>query len=163
MTAQRDITAFVRSLERGIKASIRSAVLKDIGKQARNVIVDRTRRGFSVKMTGDNKRIMKPLRQSTILRRQRKRLAATTSPSTSNLTESGQMLRSIGSSVKSGVITISPRRTRRDGKTNQQVANFVSGERPFLNLSRSEFEAVAESFDEALDKSLRESLSRLRR
>jgi hypothetical protein len=56
-------------------------------------------------------------------------------PRLSNLTFTGQLLRSITSSVKNGAISIFVTGTRRDGLTNEKVAGYVSEQgRPFIGL-----------------------------
>ena len=70
-----------------VKATRTSA--DEVGKLGRQIIVDRTKKGR------DAKGPLKGLKPSTIQRRQDADLAPDTSPSTSNLTESGGMLNSL--------------------------------------------------------------------
>jgi hypothetical protein len=109
------------------------------------LIVDRTKSGFGVKNEKAVK--LKPLKRSTIERRKRSQLAGDTSPSKSNLTETGNMLDSV------------TYRTNKKGYTifvkddNKKVAG-VSEDRPFLGLTDKDQDRLAEILDTELLKLL---------
>lgn len=61
------------------------------------------------------------------------------SPARSNLTMTGQMLKAIEFKVKDTSVTVYiNNNVRDDGKTNEQVAQLVSKDRPFLGITESE-------------------------
>jgi len=124
----------------------RSRRLRELGSFAAELIRKRTRKGFGVARPGGNRRKLKRLARSTIEYRTRykKLLSSKTSPRKSNLTFTGQLLDSIKLKVTKGRVTIGPRGRRRDifGRssrtTNEQVAVFVSKDRPFMSLGKVE-------------------------
>lgn len=74
----------------------------------------------------------------------RPKLHPQTSPGKSNLTFTGQMLDSLGiTKITRNSVEIGPRGRRTDSAlSNQDVAGFVSKERPFLNISSPEREGL---------------------
>lgn len=83
-------------------------------------------------------------------------LSKTTSPGKSNITFTGQLLKSLKSRVSSGRITIGPSGTRKDGKTNQQIVAFLNDQgRIFLNLSDNEINQLAQFLEAELTKVLK--------
>lgn len=76
-------------------------------------------------------------------------------PSKSNLTFSGDMLEALEFKVtKSGVRVFVNNRIRKDGMTNQEVAEHVSKDRPFLNLSNVEHKRVIQFIEDEIDRRL---------
>jgi hypothetical protein len=82
-----------------------------------------------------------------------------TSPKKSNLTRSGQLLDSEGvTKVGYGTVSVGPSGSRADGKTNQEIAGYVSeGGRPFNHLSKVEIKRLQDS----VKKQLRDALKRV--
>jgi hypothetical protein len=72
------------------------------------------------------------------------KLDSTTSPETSNLTATGQMLKSIIGQASGGIVRIFMKDTRKkelnDGppKTNNEVRRFAEKDRPFFELTKNE-------------------------
>jgi hypothetical protein len=160
VAASDDIDRIMRAVERGIRRSLVPKEMLRLGRLAVSIIQQRTRRGFGVKKTGDRRRKLKALSKRYIEKRRRANLSRFTSAKKSNLTFSGQMLSSMRAEVRRfGIvkITFSPRRT--GGGNNRQIAEIVSRERPFNNLSAVEIRALVESYDTTMqatiDKALR--------
>lgn len=119
-----------------------------------NIIKKRTRLGFGVKENGEKREKLKELKgrpkpyKSTIhsreLAKEKGLLSKETTPTRSNLTMTGQMLDAITYSVKklSGIIFIKDSSRSGSDATNKEVAEYVSKDRPFLNLSDSEIRQV---------------------
>jgi hypothetical protein len=125
-----------------------------IGEFAAAKIRLRTRLGLSVKKTGANPQALAPLKPSTKKGRSQKPLNQDTRPNFSNLTETGQLLDSIGvTSVKKGEVTVGPSGGRSEGKLDNRKLGYYQtiGDnrttkegnsrrepRPFNNISRAE-------------------------
>lgn len=124
--------------ENEIKSAKNMQVITQISVE---MIQERVRdRGKGVANRGGNEHNLAPLKPSTIKARSRKKLHPKTSPARSNLTETGQMLDALrAKGIRKGVgrITINPKR-RGTTITNDEVSFFVSGKRPFMDLSKSE-------------------------
>lgn len=123
------------------------ANLRDYLGQAANDIKVRTRLGYGVSKNEQPREKLKPLKDSYITQRQRdkksRRLSGATTAGKSNLTRSGQMLDAITSKVTSknkGSIEFDEARS--DGHTNSEIADYVSKDRPFLNLSNLELKRL---------------------
>lgn len=148
-------------------------------------IVKRTRLGKGVEQDGADPQQLKSLSQSyrdfrkgklafftkggvvvPYKPKQGPKLDESTSASKSNLTLTGQMLKSIKVIVaRTGSVLVGPTGSRRSafgGKSltsNKEVAGFVSIERPFLNLSKPEKAGLARYFKERLQLALKKTLT----
>ena len=112
-----------------------------VGQFSVDIIVRRTRLGYGVdKELGPRSRLA-GLSEKYIQKRKGIRLDATTRPARSNLTNTGQMLRSMGFKVlEPGKLLIEPEGSRDDGYTNIQIAEFNADRgRVFNNVSNNEF------------------------
>lgn len=158
---------FIRSLKRQLGRSFSGKVMRSVGEIMVEVIVDRTRRGRGVhpqarrQGVGKSKRL-KPLSPSYIEYRQRNagRLDSTTSPRRSNLTFSGQLLRSMRvKEAKKGYVSVGPNsRLRAGGRglTNEKLGRIVAEQgRPFNLLTKSDLKKVIRIFDETLKRNAR--------
>lgn len=156
MPVKQDLQKFTRELRRGIGQTLSKRQMLSYGKFAIDLIVRRTRKGLGVRRTGDPERPLRGLSQSYVrFRRQNRfRLDATTNPRKSNLTFTGQMLRSMRvKNVSDRLVRWGPdRRARRGGLTNEEVAERVSRLRPFNNLSAKEIDRLAKFVDDQLTK-----------
>lgn len=163
--SQRQLTKIIERLSKTVKESIDKRAMNAVGVFTTSLIVKRTRLGYGVTDFKAGKKKLAPLKASTIKRRSMfEGLAGTTRPKRSNLTMTGQMLESMAHKVTGpGSISIGPRGTRRDGKTNEQVAQYAhdgSANRPqriFNRISKLEFNQVVrfyrKSFGDLLKKS----------
>lgn len=108
-----------------------------MGNRATNLIKKRTREGFGV----ENGQPVKfaPLAPSTIRKRQTKTLSSKTSPRTSNLTETGQMVDSLKWRVENNKIVIF---FTNDSSSNKETYARVGSNnrpaRPFADLTDEE-------------------------
>lgn len=114
-----------------------------LGEQGRDIIYQRTKRGFGVTSDRSNnpsKRRLKALSPGYIQQRRRRGVrGAFGSTNFSNLTNTGQTLDSIQIKTKRGEFTLLIPNTRRDdGKTNREVAQHVRKDRPFFAFTRAE-------------------------
>jgi hypothetical protein len=132
------------------------ANMKKYGQMVADMIRLRTRLGDGVAREGADKGKLKKLAKSTITSREalqkKGKLSELTSPGKSNLTRTGQLLDSESvKSVSVGKVTVGPTGTRDDGKTNAEVAEYVSQQRPYNHLSRVETKRV----NDAVKKDIR--------
>lgn len=124
--------------------------LKKLGEAGSEMIRVRTRLGYGVRQTGGKRAKLKPL--SALYKESREEfadLSEFTTPARSNLTLTGQMLESIGIlKIERTSVEIGPKGPRRsEPLTNQKVAEYVSGARPFLFLSDLEIKKLARFYE----------------
>jgi len=109
---------------------------------AREIIYDRTKAGRGVSEMGGTAVSLRPLAPATVARRERIKMHASTSPRTSNLTETGQMLEDMQAKKRGGFHLIGFRTSR-----SAKVAGFAhEGGRPFLFLAAAELKVLADKF-----------------
>jgi hypothetical protein len=115
--------------------------MKAIAQVSAEMIKDRTRfKSKGVEYRDGPEHKLARLELSTIKARRRKKLHSSTTPEKSNLTESGQLLDALyGKGIKKGVGIVGIKSSRKKSElTNDEVAFFVSGKRPFIDLSKKE-------------------------
>lgn len=126
-----------------------------IGNTVKDIIYKRVKSGSGVNK--GNKEKLKPLSQSYIeYRKKNKPQGKFASPTRSNLTNTGQMLDNFEISVEglTTLVTIASN-GRTDSKlTNAMVAEFVSKERPFMDLSQSEMRLLISLISKEIKKRL---------
>ena len=167
-----DLSQFKRDMAKVFEEIAKPDSLLEIGKFAADRIVKRTRLGRGVAEPEGEAAPLKPLSEAYVEARKREReagrgkggrfvkgagkLSSLTSPKKSNLTRTDQMLSSIKPErPKRGSVTITPTGTRKEGSlTNEEVAGYVSRERPFLNLSKAEVAGVTRLIRERIDEIL---------
>ena len=154
--AKKDLAKLARNIRRGIGVSFSKKRMRDIGLEAIEIIVARTRKGQGVKRTGGRKARLKRLSSNYIAYRRSQNLDSTTSAGKSNLTFTGQLLRSMVVKTNSNrKVTWGPnRRRRRGGLTNERLGEIVSVKRPFNFLSSREISRLAKSIDKNLSRQL---------
>lgn len=154
MGARKDLDDFVRKLKSGTGVVASKNTMRLIGERCIQLIVRRTQKGLGVARTGGQEIPLRNLSDSYIEYRRKKarQLDPTTRPITSNLTFTGQMLRSMTvKQLSNSVVSVGPdRRRRKGGVTNEQIAEYLSKERPFNNLSANEIKTVVKFIDEIL-------------
>jgi len=158
-----------RKLQDAIRAVIPEikapANMRKYGDMSAAMIKLRTRLGSGVDASGDSKKALKRLADSTKESRKAKKkkgkLSELTTPNRSNLTETGQLLDSVGVTKSAyGSVTVSPSGSRTDGKTNQKVAEYVTdGGRPFNNLSKIEIKRLSEEVKRDLREAIKKRLT----
>ena len=126
---------------------------------AAELIVKRTRAGFGVKsFRAQRTNRLLSLDPDYIAYRRRKKLDSTTSPGKSNLTFTGQLLRSIkGNVTKEGRAVINFKDRRRGERlTNTQLAEYVEEQgRPFLYLAKTEQLKLAKFYEKTFSAILK--------
>lgn len=150
MAAKKDIARIQKKIDRAIKKEFQAKQAKTYGQLAVKTIVDRTRKGKG--LNGDKLQKLDRLSDSYIetRKRYRKNLSKTTSPRKSNLTATGQMLRSLTFRSKNRKIELFFKGRRRreltgkgSGRRNVDVASFANLFRPFFGLTKRESNSIA--------------------
>lgn len=149
--------------------------MEQVGNFAASMVKTRTQLGYSVDKPGAPKKKFAPLKPSTIKQRKKLKkgqaLNENTSPTKSNLTRTGQLLSSIGvEKVEDTVVTVSPRGTRNDGYTNEEIAKFAAdgdpkrdrAKRPFVSLSDIEVKRLKERIRKDLQLKVQKALAKIR-
>lgn len=116
-----------------ISQSTSKGNMQALANMAADMITRRTRDGYGVSRPRGFLERLKPLAQSTVERRKRLKLHGSTTPETSNLTETGQMLRALVGRARNGRATLIIQGTKA-----QRKARINSEQRPFLNLAERE-------------------------
>lgn len=128
--------------------------MQQLGELAASEVKKRTRIGYGVADQGSPQQKLKPLEKSTIDKRKRTKargeLAAETTPARSNLTETGQLLDSIKVRLEGGSVVV-----YLDGERNKLVADHVSKQRPFFNLSKTNQKTLLAFIEAELNKQIR--------
>lgn len=161
MSAKDDLNIIFSEIVNSVDDLRRSKRMRELGNYSIKLIQDRTRyRSSGVKKPGANSSRLKALAPSTIKKRTylQKLLHPATSPGKSNLTFTGQLLDSMKLKItKEGEVSFGPRGPRRsiyggrDRVTNEQVAFFVSVDRPFNHLSRGEMTKTVQFYQRTFD------------
>lgn len=171
------------AVDRALKELQKPSTMREFGEQAADMIRTRTRLGSGVEREGAPKQKLKALSETYKLQRKGKiafftrgrgqgrvvvpyepesapKLSEFTSAGKSNLTNSGQMLESIDVvSVRTGEVTVGPTGSREDGKTNAQIASYVTEQgRAFNNLSDVEQKRMRDAFSAKLSELMKRFL-----
>lgn len=119
-------------------------------------IRERTQKGFGNDKFKGKEKPLKPLSDSYVKQRSKGRLASTTSPRKSNLTRSGQMLKSLRGQVNGDKMELVFKDARRNSsRGNSEVAGYAEvdpGERQFINPTKKEFDKVEEQIAKEIDQ-----------
>lgn len=158
MTAAADLRQVVNSLQRQFSRPLSKRELREVGDLSAEAIFRRTKKGFGVKDTGGNKRKLRSLSEQYIkFRRGFSSLARDTSPRKSNLTLTGQMLASIGTTkVRQGtngkaLVLVAPK-----GRKNINKALWQADQgRIFMNLSKKELREIKEFMSKSIKSNVR--------
>jgi len=127
-----------------IEKDLEESVEKDALELMADTIRTRTRKGFGVSENNAPKEKLKPLSENYKKQRKRdKKLSSETSPSKSNLTRHNNLLKSITSDKEKVFIK---------GEEQQRIAEYVSVDRPFMNLSRPEVKRIIKFLTEEINK-----------
>jgi len=124
----------------------------EVGDKAVDLIKKRTRLGYGVSDHGKPKKKLKKLSPAYIAARKKNKPKGLTSPSKSNLTNSGDMLDNLESKdLKNNKIEIGFNNSK-----DEKKAKWVSDDRPFNNLSKSELKQLKQ----LIDKSIKEAIKK---
>ncbi|RTL05197.1 hypothetical protein EKK58_08595 [Candidatus Dependentiae bacterium] len=150
MSYEKDLQKFARQAEKAIDELISSKTLTPIAQKAAEIIKRRTRLGQGVAASGEKKKALAPLADSTKLSRKKKQkrgeLSDLTTPNRSNLTETGEMLESLEGRAINKLIEVSVK-----GDRNKKLAAFHTlgrssptfmPKRPFLNLAMEDIKQL---------------------
>lgn len=137
--------------------------MRKFGEKAADMIRLRTRLGSGVQRDGAEKDRLKPLAASTKKKRAQSKLSQFTTPNRSNLTETGQLLDSVEpKNPTQRKVTVGPQGPRDDGKTNEEVAKYVSEARPFNHLSKTEIKRIGDDIKRAIRQEIKARLTKNR-
>ena len=146
---EKDLSGIIAKLRQLFSQQIGKESLQKIGNEVSNMIKVRTRLGYGVKSDNTARDKLKPLKPATVKSRVAKKkageLSSLTTPKRSALTETGQLLDSIGViSISNGRVTIGPKGARTGSTlTNEKLAEYVTEQgRPFNNLSDKEIKKL---------------------
>lgn len=138
-----------------VSDSINSALMDKVGREIKETVQARTRKGYGVKEPKGKQERLKGLTES--YKKQRKRLKAQgklsgeTTPNTSNLTKSGDMVNSIDYVVNKTTVTVSA-----TGKKNKAKARYqADAGRVAFNLSRSEFNKITKLIENEIQNDIK--------
>lgn len=127
--------------------------MDDIGGELVEDIKKRTRLGQGVDKSLGRQSKFKPLAASTKKSRgyksKRGELKGRTTPAKSNLTETGDMLNSLDHKASKGNVTVDVSSKEAD------KAEYVSEDRPFMNISKAQDRKIKKKIEEDLAKQLK--------
>lgn len=157
MARYKSISSYLIALRKTIGKTISKNLMKQLGEVAIEKIVKRTRKGYGVPKTNASREKLKPLSVKYIERRKRSKLDKTTSARKSNLTFTGQMLRSmrVKEATNRRVRWGPNKRRRKGGLTNEELGEIVSEQRPFNHLSKQDISSIAKNIDKNLARKLK--------
>lgn len=156
--AKVNMRQFEQDMAKVFKELEKPELMQEIGDAAAERLVKRTRLGKGVAENGAEAQPLKPLSDGYKDSRKKNRggLSPLTTPGKSNLTRTSQMLNSIKALRPSrGKVLITPTGSRSESDlTNEEVAGYVSRDRPFLNLSKAEVAGITRLVREKIDEIL---------
>lgn len=158
-TLQIDPSQFAPRIREALKRAMSQAEVNSLANFAKNTIISRTRAGFGVAQVNGNESRLAALSQSyrRFRRTPRADLDSTTSPDRSNLTRTGDMLRSLKCTVSGTDFNKTFRIEGRDRFTQNKINWAHEGSsnrpaRPFLYLSKNEINELRAEFRESFRK-----------
>jgi hypothetical protein len=163
------VKEFQKAMELGLTSGISKKEMREIGDIIADLVRTRTRLGFGVNAVGTPKVPLKPLAESTKKARRRNRnLSPLTSPSKSNLTQTGALLESLSvieSSLREGYLEIGPQGSRKHGSlNNEEVGKAVAQRgRSFTPLSSTELKRLVDETTERSLNAIKRQLTKLNR
>lgn len=147
----KDLGKYLQTTLGSIPTTIKSpAFLNQLGQNLVTAVQERTRSGQGVATTGGSEYSFKPLSSGYVKQRRTMPLSGYTSPSKSNLTQTGQMLDSLTWNSANGKLSIT--------FTNSEArrkAELVSDDRPFMNLSKTNIELIMTEVDKYISSLLK--------
>lgn len=148
MSAQDGINKLLRKLSAIRDEVAGKGAMLDVGKEAARLIKKRTRLGFGVTGHNAKKAKLDKLSAPYTAARKRKKPPGPSSPSKSNLTYTGKMLDDLEArNAKAGNAEIGFKSPK-----SEEKAKWVSEDRPFNFISKSEFKQLRKFIQETLNK-----------
>lgn len=156
--ASEDIKKFpelIEKIKREVENKINRQLITNCANQIVTLMKKRVKDGLGVEGHGETTKALKPLRESTILRRRHLKetgeLANDTEPEFSNQTETGKLLNSLGTTQSSDGVNIGIIDPERQKVYEGQEAQG----RPWLYLSKEEEEILDKAIQKEIDDILK--------
>jgi len=150
------ITQILNNIIKDVRSQVAKQRMQLLANEALRLILERTRAGFGVKDSGGRISKLKKLSPKYVAYRKRNRrlLSSTTSPETSNVTFTGQMLESLKvQQAANGRASIRAPGKHKSGPSNEKIVLYLAGQgRVFLNLSKTEVDKLLYFYETRLVK-----------
>jgi hypothetical protein len=163
MTIALELSKFTKKIEKFLDSTVNKRQMTALGNFSIDLIVKRTRLGYGVNRDLGERSRLRGLKPSYIKYRQSQQrrgyLDSTTTANRSNLTLTGQMLRSMRViRPEDGKISISPYGVRKDGKRNEKIAEYQAASgRVFNKLSLNEYNQLLRYYRKTFGDLLKKS------
>ena len=153
-----------KKIEKAFELEISSVNMKERGEDSKEGVVKRTQI-LGKGVDGSRSNPLKPLSDKYKERRRikRKQLGPNAKPNKSNLTFTGQLLKSLSVVGTRGRFIMFAKSTSRtlpngepDSKTNSEILKYVQRERTFLELTKAEINKIKKEFREKFRKKIRD-------
>lgn len=160
MSFKTDLASFQKGVQAALELATSAAVKREIAEDFAEQIRQRTRKGKGVSKAGGPENNLKKLLPSTIAARKRKAkkgdLHPETSPSKSNLTDTGQMLDSLKGRAINDLIELSfSGKRKKSAVTNSEVAVYQEATgRRFFNLSNLDIKRLTNIMSDKLTRAV---------
>lgn len=145
---------FINKLKRKIQNYPPNKELRKVAEGLNKKIIKRTKLGFGVNKSGEQRVKLKDIQEKTkLIRKELKRrgkLASDASPSKSQVYRSGSMLGNTKAKVETKGFSIEPS----DSKNKKKAKSLDESGFKWLNVSDTELKALLEDLDDALQKEL---------
>jgi len=140
-----EVKAFFKKIDTTLKDAKSKDIYRSLAEELITIIVKRTRLGYGVAANLGPRSKLKALSPKYVdARRKFRRLDSSTSPKKSNLTRTGQMLRSVQIiSFSKAKVIVGPKGSRDDGKRNEDIAQYNADRgRVFNKLSINDYNQI---------------------
>ncbi len=143
MSVEKDLDAFNKKIQKALDELIGPKTLKTIGNFEAGLIKKRSRLGYGVPKDLGPKQKFADLATSTVKARKKKKLAGETTAKKSNLTETGQLLNDLVSSIegRSTIIGHTKDRNKRIGAFHQTGGSNLP-QRRYLGLATEDLKQI---------------------
>lgn len=159
--AVNDLNKILKRIDKSIVEVTKPVVLKDVAKFTVDLVVKRTRLGYGVEKNFGQRKKLGPLKDTYVDKRKKDGVDGTTTPKKSNLTNTGEMLRSLDYTVRDATIIISPTGSRNVNlaEYNAEQVTYANGytkpARVFNRISELEFQQVLRFYRKAFTNLLK--------
>lgn len=140
------LNKIINKISKTVGQAVVYSNMKKVGDFAALLVVKRTRLGYGVEENFGEKKKLAALSINYVKSRKKNGVDSTTTAKKSNLTRTGQMLKSVKAKYKGqGTIIITPTGNRSDGESNVDIAKYNAEREPsrvFNRVSRLEFQQI---------------------
>jgi hypothetical protein len=152
-----------KAAERALDKLSKPSNLRKHGQSLGSQIQKRTRLGKGVASENGTLSRLKKLKPDYIKQRKKGKLSSKTTPARSNLTRTGQLLKSIKGGAKTfGKIIVEFFGDRNDGKTNDDIAGWQEKQgRPFFYMSKPERNKLTGELRKDIEQRIDQELKKL--